>query len=111
MLFVLANVTLFCEPLDKLKELIFSFPSIKAKFLFSDFFPLFLQINGYMIILVFFLLLCSVYFSIQFIRKDSSDKKLFDLIPNNTSGFFALLVIVISSIYIKMILAEFMTYL
>ena len=43
----------------------------------------------FMIILVFFLLLCSVYFSIQFIRKDSSDKKLFDLIPNNTAGGIA----------------------
>ena len=110
--FVLANLTLFLDPLEKARDFIFSFPpSIKSKLLFSDLFPIFEQITGSMIIFVLIFSICSIYFSIQFMRKDFSDKKLFGLVPNNSVGFFALLFIIIPAIYIKMILVEFMIYL
>src|SRR3989344_7131054 len=96
--FVLANIALFWDPLDKARNLLFSFPNIKSKLLFSDLFPAFEQIIGSMIILVLILLLCSVYNSVQFIRRSSSEK-LFKL---SLPSVFAVLMVITALIYIKL---------
>ena|SRR3989344_2213240 len=108
--FALANMILFWDPLGKVRNLLLSFPSIKSKLLFSDLFPAFEQITGSMIILVLILLLCSVYNSVQFIRRSSSEK-LFKLIPKSLLGFFAVLLITACLIYLKIIVVGFITYL
>jgi hypothetical protein len=102
--FVLANITLFWDPLDKVRNLLLSFQSIKSKLLFSDLFPAFEQITGSMIILVLILLLCSLYNSIQFIRRSSGEKLFKFSLPN---GFLVLLIIA-SLIYIKLIVFGFL---
>lgn len=109
--FILANLTLFLDPLERARTLILSVPILKSKILFSSFFSTFEQITGSVIFLVFIFLLCSVYFSIQFMRKEPNDKKLFRLIPKNLPGFFVVLLVIASLIYVKMIVVGFMTYL
>ena len=44
-------------------------------------------------------------------RKEPNDKKLFRLIPKNLPGFFVVLLVIASLIYVKMIVVGFMTYL
>ena len=109
--FALSNLALFWDPLDKVRNLLFSFPSIKSKILFSNFFDIFEQITGSVIFLVLIFLLCSVYFGIQFIRKAPNDKKLFKLIPKSLPGFFTVLLIIASLVYIKLIVFGFLALL
>lgn len=107
--FVLTNVALYFDP-DKTRELVFSLPiKIKSKLLFSDLFPVFEHTIDSVIILVTVLLLCSLYFGIQFIRKEPGNKKLLGIIPKSIVGFFALALVIVGLIYLKMIVVGFLT--
>lgn len=109
--FILMNVALYFDP-DKTRELVFSLPiHIKSQLLFSDLFPAFEYTINSVIILVTILLLFSLYFGIQFIRKEPNDKKLFKIIPKSIVGFFTLALIVVGLVYLKMIIFGFIEYL
>ncbi|MFA5751059.1 MAG: hypothetical protein WC898_02105 [Candidatus Paceibacterota bacterium] len=109
--FVLTNVALYFDP-DRTRELVFSLPTyIKSKLLFSDLFPAFEYTIDSVIILVTVLLLCSLYFGIQFIRKEPDDRKIFRIIPKSVVGLFTLALVVVGLIYLKMIVFEFIAYL
>jgi hypothetical protein len=109
--FVLTNVALYFDP-DRTRELVFSLPiHIKSRLLFSDLFPVFEHTIDSVIILVTILLLFSLYFGIQFIRKEPNDRKLFGIIPKSITGFFMFALIVVCLIYLKMIIVGFVAYL
>lgn len=109
--FVLTNVALYFDP-DRTRELVFSLPlNIKSKLLFSDLLPAFEYTIDSVIILVTVLLLCSLYFGIQFIRKEPGDQKLLRIIPKSIIGFFAFALVVVDLIYLKMIVVGVITYL
>ncbi|MFH1365930.1 MAG: hypothetical protein ABIG99_00855 [Patescibacteria group bacterium] len=44
-------------------------------------------------------------------RKEPNDQKLFNLIPKTISGFFAVLLIIVCLIYLKMIVGGFLSVL
>lgn len=109
--FVLTNIALYFDP-DRTRELVFSLPTqIKSKLLFSDLFPAFEHTIDSVILLVTFFLLCSLYFGIQFIRKEPNDRKIFKIIPKNIVGFFTVALVVVGLIYLKMIVVGFVAYL
>ena len=83
-LFVLANIMLFLDPLKEMKN---------------------------MIVFVAVLLICSVYASVRFMIKEPSDNKLLKFIPKSLLGVFAVLLIITCFIYLKMIVIGFMAYL
>lgn len=109
--FVLTNVALYFDP-DRTRELVFSLPiHIKSKLLFSDLLPAFEHTIDSVIILVTIFLLCSLYFGIQFIRKEPNGRKLFRIIPKSLVGLFTFALVVVGLIYLKMIVLEFVAYL
>jgi len=82
--FILVNLMLFLDPFKELDS---------------------------MIIFVSVFLICSVFFSVQFMVKEPNDKKLLKFIPKSLPGFFALALVVVCLIYLKMIIIGFVAYL
>jgi len=65
-----------------------------------------------MIIIVSILLLCSILSSMWSLRKAPVEtKKLFNFIPLNIPSILAIILIVVSFVYIKMIVLGFLAYL
>ncbi|MEK7089141.1 MAG: hypothetical protein AAB913_03365 [Patescibacteria group bacterium] len=107
--FLVANAVLFGDLLYKIHELLMLLPlNIKSKFLFSGLSPAFEKIISLDIFIVVFSLLCSIYFSIQSLRKiPTNDKrKILGLIPNSISGGLPFVLIFISSLLMIIIIIQ-----
>ena len=74
--FILVNVVLSVNPLYEIREMVFSSQHLKgfrAELLFSNFYSVFEQIANSDMIIVFILLITTLYFAIKYIRKEPRD--------------------------------------